>query len=72
MGSLYAKDVVETALNEIGYEAEGANHKYSIYSAELDSCDYWNMAPKNGVADWCSIFFLNYLKFVRIGMVMFY
>ena len=57
MGSLYAKDVVETALNEIGYEAEGSNKKYTIYSAELDSCDYWNMAPKNGVADWCSIFF---------------
>ncbi len=56
MGSCYAKDVVNTALNEIGYEAEGSNHKYTIYSAELDACNYWNMAPKNGIADFCSIF----------------
>lgn len=57
MGCLYAKDVVQTALNEIGYEAEGSNKKYTIYSAELDACNYWNMGAKNGVADWCSIFF---------------
>ena len=60
MGSLYAKDVVSTALNEIGYEGEGSNHKYTIYTSELDKgtgCDYWNgMDKKNGVADWCSIF----------------
>lgn len=55
MGSLYAKDVVETALNEIGYEAEGSNHKYTIYSAELDKVNYFN-GPKNGIADWCAIF----------------
>ena len=64
MGSLYAKDVVETALNEIGYEAEGSNHLYTIYSSELDTCDYWNMAPKNGVANWCSIFF-NWLCYAN-------
>lgn len=56
MGSLYAKDVVDQALNEIGYEGEGSNHKYTIYSAELDKCNYWNMDAKNGKADWCSIF----------------
>ena len=56
MGSLYAKDVVEQALNEIGYQAEGSNHKYNIYAAELDKCNYWNMGPKNGEADWCAIF----------------
>lgn len=57
MGSLYAKDVVNTALNEIGYQGEGSNHKYTIYTSELDKCDYWNgMDVKNGVADWCSIF----------------
>lgn len=55
MGSLYAKDVVNTALNEIGYEAEGSNKKYTIYSAELDAVDYFN-TKKNGVADWCAIF----------------
>lgn len=55
MGSLYAKDVIETALNEIGYEAEGSNRKYTIYSAELDAVDYFN-TKKNGSADWCAIF----------------
>lgn len=55
MGSLYAKDVVETALNEIGYEGEGYNHKYTIYSAELDAVNYFN-TKKNGEADWCAIF----------------
>lgn len=55
MGSLYAKDVVETALNEIGYEAEGSNKKYTIYSAELDAVNYFN-TKKNGSADWCAIF----------------
>ena len=55
MGSLYAKDVISTALNEIGYEAEGSNKKYTIYSAELDAVDYYN-TKKNGSADWCAIF----------------
>ena len=55
MGSLYAKDVISTALNEIGYEAEGSNKKYTIYSAELDAVDYFN-TKKNGSADWCAIF----------------
>ena len=65
MGSLYAKDVVNTALNEIGYEAEGSNKKFTIYSAELDACNYWNgMDAKNGVADWCSIFF-NWLCYAN-------
>lgn len=65
MGSLYAKDVVNTALNEVGYEAEGSNKKYTIYSAELDACNYWNgMDAKNGVADWCSIFF-NWLCYAN-------
>ena len=61
MGSLYAKDVVDTALNEVGYQAEG---KYNIYAAELDACNYWNMDPKNGKADWCAIFF-NWLCYAN-------
>lgn len=64
MGSLYAKDVVEQALNEVGYQAEGSNHKYNIYASELDKCNYWNMGPKNGVADWCAIFF-NWLVYAN-------
>lgn len=55
MGSLYAKDVINTALNEIGYEAEGDNHLYTIYSAKLDAVNYFNY-KKNGEADWCAIF----------------
>lgn len=55
MGSLYAKDVIDTALNEVGYEAEGDNHLYTIYSAELDAVNYFNY-KKNGEADWCAIF----------------
>ena len=58
MGSLFAKDIVMTALNEVGYEAEGNNKKFTIYSSELDRCDYWNgMDAKNGRANWCSIFY---------------
>ena len=53
MGSCYAKKVVDTALSEIGYQADG---KYNKYAEELDDINYWNMPDKNGVADWCSIF----------------
>lgn len=54
MGSLYAKDLVELAIDQIGYQADG---KYNKYAAELDSINYFNMSPKDGVADWCAIFF---------------
>ena len=53
MGSLYAKDLVDLALSEIGYQADG---KYNKYAEELDSIDYFNMGPKNGSADFCAIF----------------
>lgn len=53
MGSCYAKKVVDIALNEIGYQADG---KYNKYAADLDDINYFNMPDKNGVADWCSIF----------------
>ena len=52
MGSCYAKKAVEIALNEVGYQGDG---KYCKYSEELDSVKYFNY-PKNGAADWCSIF----------------
>ena len=53
MGSLYAKDLVDLALSEIGYQADG---KYNKYAEELDSINYFNMGPKNGSADFCAIF----------------
>lgn len=52
MGSCYAKKAVDIALAEVGYQGDG---KYCKYSAELDSVEYFNY-PKNGAADWCSIF----------------
>ena len=52
MGSLYAKPVVDTALNEIGYQADG---KYNKYAEELDKVNFFN-GKKNGIADWCAIF----------------
>lgn len=53
MGSLYIKDVIDTALNEIGYQGNG---KWNKFSEELDEVNYFNMGNKNGYADWCSIF----------------
>jgi len=54
MGSLYLNDVIRTAKAEVGYQ--GAK-KSSKYTRELDAVNYWNMGPKEGAADWCSIFF---------------
>lgn len=54
MGSMYAKDLVDLANEQIGYQADG---KYNKYAEELDSINYFNMGAKNGVADWCAIFF---------------
>lgn len=52
MGSCYAKKAVDLALSEVGYQGDG---KYCKYSEELDAVKYFNY-PKNGAADWCSIF----------------
>ena len=55
MGSLYIKDVLDIALDEVGYQG---GKGVSKYTAELDEVNYWQMPPKNGSpdADWCSIF----------------
>ena len=53
MGSLYAKDLVDLALSEVGYQADG---KFNKYAEELDAVNYFNMGAKNGIADFCSIF----------------
>lgn len=56
MGSLYSKDVIRTAIDEIGYQG---GKKTSKYSKALDAVNYWQMGKKDGSADWCSIF-VNY------------
>lgn len=60
MGSLYAKNVCDAALAEVGYV--GGYHT-SKYSQALDACNYWQMGAKDGSADWCSIF-VNYCAYV--------
>ena len=52
MGSCYAKKACDIAKAEIGYQGDG---KWCKYSEELDAVEYFNY-PKNGAADWCSIF----------------
>lgn len=52
MGSCYAKKAVDLALSQVSYQGDG---KYCKYSEELDAVKYFNY-PKNGAADWCSIF----------------
>lgn len=62
MGSLYIKDVINAALDEVGYQGGKGTSKYT---RELDAVNYWQMPPKDGCpdADWCSIFF-NWCIFV--------
>ena len=57
MSSLYLKDVLDLALSEVGYHGSRYSSKYT---RELDSVNYWNMPPKEGAADFCSIF-VNWL-----------
>ena len=52
MSSIYSKTVCDLAINQVDYQADG---KYNKFAAELDSVNFYN-GPKNGVADWCSIF----------------
>lgn len=47
------RDVVNTAIKEIGYQG---SPKKSKYSAELDAVKFYN-GPKNGAASWCKIFY---------------
>ncbi|MBO7733154.1 MAG: hypothetical protein J6S67_11390 [Methanobrevibacter sp.] len=54
------KDVVNTALNEVGYQGERLNSKYSIY---MDKYKYYNQ-PKAGACTWCCIF-VDYLCLVN-------
>ena len=53
MGSLYKKNVISTALNEVGYQADG---KWNKYADELDSVDYFTGCGKKQGLDWCCVF----------------
>lgn len=55
MGSLYKKNVIATALNEVGYQAEG-NGKVNKYAAELDSVDFFTGCGNKQGLDWCCVF----------------
>ena len=52
MSSIFSKAVCDLAIAQVDYQADG---KYNKFAAELDSVNFYN-GPKNGVADWCSIF----------------
>lgn len=53
MGSLYGKDVVDMALSQVGYKADG---KWNKYAAELDEVDFFTSCGKKQGLDWCSVF----------------
>lgn len=53
MGSLYGKDVVDMALSQVGYQANG---KWNKYAAELDEVDFFTGCGKKQGLDWCSVF----------------
>lgn len=62
MGSAYAKNVVDTAINEIGYQGETYSSKYS---KTLDSVNWYN-GRKDGACTWCAIF-VDYCIYVNKG-----
>ena len=53
MGSLYAKDVVDIALGEVGYQC--GENKWNKYAEDLDSVDYFTgCGPKQNL-DFCAV-----------------
>lgn len=56
------KDIVKTALNEVGYQGEKYRSKYSSF---LDSIGWYN-GIKSGECTWCAIFY-DYLFAVNKG-----
>jgi hypothetical protein len=53
MGSLYKKNVIQSALNEVGYQANG---KWNKYADDLDKVDYFTGCGKKQGLDWCCVF----------------
>lgn len=53
MGSIYAKDVLKVAEDNIGYHESGNN--WTIFAQVLDDCGYYAPQTKQNVA-WCATF----------------
>ena len=53
MNEIKYRDVVNTALGEVGYQGESKNSKYTKY---LDSINWYNY-KKAGACTWCAIFY---------------
>lgn len=53
MGSLYAKDLLDTALKEDGYQADGGWNKYAD---ELDKVNFFTGCGDKQYLDYCSVF----------------
>lgn len=53
MGSIYAKDVIKIAEDNIGYHESGNN--WTIFAKVLDDCGYYAPQTKQNVA-WCATF----------------
>ena len=53
MNEIKYRDVVNTALGEVGYQGESKNSKYTQY---LDSINWYNY-KKAGACTWCAIFY---------------
>ena len=52
MAEIYRDEVVQTALDQVGYSS--GSSKSSKYSKELDKASFYNYA-KDGASDWCAI-----------------
>lgn len=53
MGSLYAKDVLDIALAEVGYQANG---KWNKFADELDKVNFFTGCGDKQGLDYCSVF----------------
>lgn len=53
MGSLYAKDVLDRALAEVGYQADG---EWNKYADELDKVNFFTGCGDKQGLDYCSVF----------------
>ena len=53
MGCMYAKDVVDIALNEVGYQC--GDNKWNKYADDLDRVDYFTGCGKKQNLDFCAV-----------------
>lgn len=53
MGSCYAKDAVDIAVNEVGYQC--GDNKWNKYAADLDQVDYFTGCGAKQNLDFCAV-----------------